>query len=75
MANVMVRMDDDFKKELTKNAKDLGLSLSAYIRSTMKERIKRKELVMERITREVENEPRIPGEQFLAEIQEMIKNA
>lgn len=75
MANVMVRMDDDFKNELTKNAKDLGLSLSAYIRSTMKERIKRKELVMERITREVENEPRVSGEQFLAEIQEMIKNA
>ena len=68
-------MDDDFKNELTKNAKDLGLSLSAYIRSTMKERIQRKELVMERITREVENEIRIPGEQFLAEIQEMIKNA
>lgn len=70
----MVRIDDDFKNELTKNTKDLGLSLSAYIRSTMKERIKRKESVMERITREVENEPRVSGEQFLAEIQEMIKN-
>ena len=75
MANVMVRMDDEFKNELTKNAKELGLSLSAYIRSTMKERIKGKELAVSRITREVENEPRISGEQFLAEIQEMIKNA
>ena len=30
---------------------------------------------MEKITREVEHEPRVSGEQFLAEIKEMIKNA
>ena len=69
MASVIIRMDDDFKKELAEKAKEIGLSLSAYIRSTMKEKIQKNNfLVRDQILADTTNLETIGYDDLMDEI-------
>lgn len=74
MANVIIRMDDGLKQELSQKAKDMGLSLSAFIRSTMKERIK-KQSIRDKIITDIKGDEVVSYHDFKEELKEMITNA
>ena len=77
MANVMIRIDDDFKKELSKQAKELGLSLSSYIKTTMKEKSRnlKNRLVIDELIKSTDGDTVCTYEEFKNELDEMIANA
>jgi len=74
MANVIIRMDENFKAELSQRAQEMGLSLSAFIRSTMKEKVKQSS-IKDRLLLNSKDDEVVSYNDFKKDLKEMIANA